>query len=213
MKRYQLPVAAVAIALLSVVPAVAQDRTISDEFSLGSGEQLAVDVKVGAVHIEAVDTGSVGAVVELECKRARRCAEIIDQVELVSSNTSRGLELRLDVPKTRRGDNLEVRVELTVPRDAALDIDVGVGQIEIAGSEESIAIDLGVGEVELELPETAVASVELDAGVGDAKLAAGGSSDHGRRGLVGKEVSWREGRGHAAVNVDVGVGDIRVRLN
>ena len=200
------------LALLSSPALVAQTRTLTGDFALGDGQELELDVKVGSVRITAGDISGVSATVELECKRARRCADLIEEVELVSKETSRGLELRVDVPSTRRGGDLQLEVSLSVPRTAALYVDVGVGQVEIVGSEESVSVDVGVGEVEVEVPEITVASVSLDTGVGDATLRGGGSAEHGRRGFVGKKVAWSEGPGHAAVKVDVGVGEIKVRL-
>jgi len=61
------------------------------------------------------------------------------------------------------------------------------------------------------MPEARVASVRLDAGVGDATLRTSRGEQEGS-GFIGHKVAWKEGPGKAAVKVDCGVGDAEVVL-
>jgi hypothetical protein len=77
-----------------------------------------------------------------------------------------------------------------------------------------LEVDLGVGEVTLDMEAEAVDSVYLDAGIGETELLVPDGWIHAERSfLVGSETSWRRGPGDAQVHVDVGVGEIVVRLD
>jgi hypothetical protein len=90
---------------------------------------------------------------------------------------------------------------------------MGVGELEVAGVDDDLSIDLGVGEVDVSVPEARFRSVDLDAGIGEASLRLPEGRYQGRRSfLIGSELDWHEGRGQAALVVDLGVGEVEVRL-
>jgi hypothetical protein len=66
----------------------------------------------------------------------------------------------------------------------------------------------------IDMEAEAVDSVYLDAGIGETELLVPDGWIHAERSfLVGSETSWRRGPGDAQVHVDVGVGEIVVRLD
>ncbi|NNF16764.1 MAG: hypothetical protein HKN70_08445 [Gammaproteobacteria bacterium] len=65
----------------------------------------------------------------------------------------------------------------------------------------------------MSIPETAVRHIWLDANFGDATLLGTPTDlEENRRLLVGAEVDWKEGIGEHDLSIDVGAGDITVRL-
>ena len=211
MKRLILSVAA---ALLCALPASAEEvvRTFQKQLSAGDVERIHIDIPVGELEIEAGDGPQVETKVELLCKNSRpRCLEAARNVRFVYSTDDGRLLFQLkDWPRTNtRG--LQVRARFTVPRTLPLKTELGVGELTVNGLEGDFQADLGVGEVNVTMPESAVGSVQLDTGIGEAGLRAGGRR-YESEGLFVREIHWNQGKGKSHVEVDCGVGEINVTL-
>lgn len=204
-----------AAALLAALPAAADDvvRKLDGRFSASDASRISLDFPVGELIVEAGSGREVEVHVDLECdgRRKARCTEAARKVEIVAGT---GNKLNVELkgwPKA--GDHgLEGVFRVTVPRDLPLTAELGVGEMRISGLEADLSADLGVGDVSVTMPESAVAEVRLNAGVGDATLSAGGRNIAGK-GFVGKELEWSEGSGKAHVKVDCGVGEASVKLD
>lgn len=210
-------VLAASIAVLAALPAAAgtADRELTGRFDVAPGHTVRIEIAVAELRIEADDGADVRAELHLRCRwdRKRDCRGALDEIELAAHRTSRRLYLELTGLPAWHRSNLEIEGTIYVPRSLALDVDLGVGELEVIGVASDLRVDLGVGEVEVRTAHAAVASVELDVGVGEAEL-------HGRRTrvdgsrslLVGSELYWDDGPGEARIRVDCGVGEISVRL-
>ena len=203
-----------AIAVLAAPPAAADDvvRTIERQVSAAEASRISLDFPVGELVVEAGSGREVEVHVALECDgwRKARCEEAAKKVELVASS---GKNVNIQLKGwPRNGDRgLEGVFRVTVPRDLPLDAELGVGEMRISGLESDLSVNLGVGDVTVVMPESAVAEVHVDTGVGDANLSAGGQRIAGS-GFVGKELDWAKGSGKAEVEIDCGVGEAKVRL-
>jgi len=211
MKKLILPVAA---ALLCALPASAEEvvRTFQKQIPTGDVGIVHIDIPVGELEIEAGDGQQVETKVELLCKnRKPRCLEAARNVRFVYSTDDGRLHFQIkDWPRTNhRG--LEVRARFTVPRTLPLKTELGVGELTVNGLEGDFQADLGVGEVNVTMPESAVGSVKLDTGIGEAGLRAGGRR-YESEGLFVREIHWNQGKGKSHVEVDCGVGEINVTL-
>jgi hypothetical protein len=150
--------------------------------------------------------------VELQCHRdSSSCRGAAQKVRLVFSTDAGKLHIETkDWPKlTSHG--LEAKIRVHMPRTLPLDVDLGVGQMEIAGLERDVKANLGVGQLTITLPESAVATVRADTGVGEASLIAGGRH-YDSAGFISRELHWTKGTGTAKISADCGVGEIDVKL-
>lgn len=212
-KKLTLALAAV---LLCAVPALADDdetvRSFQKRIPLGGIEQIHVDFPVGEVEITGTSQGDLDARLDLVCDRdSSRCREAAQKVRFVYDTSGDELHLRVrDWPKSNM-KGLHVRARISMPRALALNAELGVGELTIKGIESDLTADLGVGEVNVTLPESAVASVSVDTGIGEASVSAGGRR-YESAGLFVREVNWRKGTGRARVEVDCGVGEVTVSL-
>jgi hypothetical protein len=203
-----------AAALLVALPAAADEvvRTLERQVSAADASRIHLDFPVGELKVEVGSGREVEIHVELECDSPRktRCIEAAKKVELdISSGDRLTVELK-GWPKS--GDRgMEGNFRVTVPRDLPLHAELGVGNMTISGLEADLNANLGVGDMMVVMPESAVAEVHVDTGVGDAHLLAGGNSIEGS-GFVGKELDWTKGSGKAEVEIDCGVGEARIRL-
>ena len=203
-----------AAVLLAALPAAADEvvRTIERQVSAAQASRISLDFPVGELVVEAGSGREVEVHIELECDgwRKARCLEAAKKIELVSGS---GGNLKLELKGWPKSGNhgLEGNFRLTVPHDLPLNAELGVGEMRISGLEADLSANLGVGDVTVEMPESAVAEVHVDTGVGDASLSAGGERIAGS-GFVGKELDWTKGSGKAEIEIDCGVGEAKVRL-
>jgi hypothetical protein len=99
-----------------------------------------------------------------------------------------------------------------LPATLAIQVDMGVGDLEVRQVEGDVDVELGVGEADVRVPAKAVSSVECEVGVGDANVH---GTDGERRSsglLIGRTVRWQGNEGGSRVHLEVGVGDADVWL-
>jgi len=208
------PFLVTALLLGAFSPARAEELgTLEGGWPAGDIDEIRVEFPVGSLFIESSDDPEIRAQLRVRCKHGgNRCRERSKELRLVTQVAGRTRHLKLEgMPKLgTRG--LEVTLRVTVPKSLAVDAEMGVGECRIEGIVRDLHVELGVGDVNVALRERDVRSVRLTVGVGDAKL------HHGNQaqvvsGLLGRKVRWEDGTGASRVVVELGVGDIDVRLD
>lgn len=209
------PSVALVVFLVTRAVFAAEDRrVISESFDLTPGQQVRVDFPVGELRFTGVEGTRVAVEIEITCDRGgSRCAEAMERVELQSDSTEARLLLEIEKEPKWNWDDLEMDAVIRLPAERALTVDMGVGSLDVEGMRGEVSLDLGVGEVEVTMSAASVGSVRLDAGVGETSLRLPeGRVDERRSFLIGGEIRWDEGEGAADLWVDVGVGEVNVRL-
>jgi hypothetical protein len=189
-------------------------RTIEKHYEIGSGHEVLLDLPVGEVIVEAGRGREVDVEIVISCRsRSERCREQAEEVYLDESEREHTLALDVRGLSGRVTSRPSVDVRLRMPEEAAFELDMGVGEVRVTGLRADVEIDVGVGEVTVAVPEKAVGSLRLAVGVGDVELEPerDDQSDSGFL-FLGNEISWDQGPGKAHLAVDVGVGDVTVRL-
>ncbi len=204
----------ISLALLWAASAGAEEvvRSFRQQIPAGNAEKITLDFPVGELTVEAWEGSQVDLDIKLACNhRSNRCAEAAKNVRLVYDNS--GDRLRVEVKNWPKfgTKGLHVLARINVPRNIPLHVELGVGEMNIQGTESDLTVGLGVGEVNITLPKEAIGSVDLDTGVGEASLLAGGRH-YESAGLISRELRWDKGTGRAGVTVDCGVGEIDVIL-
>lgn len=185
------------------------------EFPAAGIHALRVDLHCGDIKIERAGGDVVQAELRVRCERNREsCFEKLADVKLEGREQSGRLVLEVEgVPRWHSSKGLEVDLTLRVPAHLELDIDLGAGTVHVEDATRNVRIDLGAGQVDVRMPEDAVHSVDARAGVGEARLhGPNGDEIAERRHLVGGVVHWQDGKGEARVDVEVGAGEVVVRL-
>jgi len=213
---HRLAVLALPVALLALpgTAGAAADHSLSGTYPLQEAPAVSLQLPVGEIHVESGTAPEVRVDLTVNCDHwDRSCADRAAAVHLESERNADHLQVRVaGLPKSnQRG--LHVDGTITVPADRPLAIDMGVGELHVAGITANLKVSLGVGEVKITLPEAAVQRVRLAAGVGETTLRAANHHLEGDRNyLVGSRLAWNEGAGRSQVAVDVGVGEIDARL-
>lgn len=214
MKKTALLLTAV---LLSAVPASADSvvRSFRQQIPAAGSDKIHLDFPVGEVTVEGWDGAQVDIDVKVACNNewSARCEERAKEVRLVYNTSGDQIDVNFKSwPKLTGSKGLHVLAHIKVPRGLAVNVELGVGELNVKGTEGDLTADLGVGEVNIRLSKESVGSVDLDTGVGESSLVAAGRR-YESAGLVSREIKWHKGSGRAEVNVDCGVGEIDVVLD
>ncbi len=210
---------AIACAVLAVaaLPARADHgrKLLVETIAAADTTAIAIDFPVGELRVQTGAGNDVLVDLKVECDRwFRSCAPRLEDVRLVSEIKHGKLTVEIEGwGHGHKGGDLEVRGTITVPANRALDIDMGVGELEVAVVSDQLTVDLGVGDVEVRMPVSAVKSVSLEAGVGGTSLRLPSGRVNDENAFVSSEIDWRDGSGASELAVAVGVGDARVTLD
>ena len=225
--------AILAASLLIAVAASADTRTLDGSRSADGLALLSLETGVGDVVITGTDADRIDYEVILKPRRGgifsslRSAQREVDAAALSAEVVGR--ELRLEVRSDDDDRRFEERWTIRVPRRLTVELEAGVGavdirdlaggldmeigvgdaSIEVAGGD--VTVEIGVGEVSVRGPAAAYGRAECEGGVGDARLRVRGQRIDSE-GLVGHSAEWR-GDGPHRILVEVGVGDAEVTLD
>jgi hypothetical protein len=199
----------------AAMAAAGESRTVEGTAHLEPEQEVRLDFPVGELEISGVEGDTFRIELVGRCRhRSSRCGEHLEEIAI--EIRQRGSAVSVEVAphsQWRWWDSLQIEARVSHPADRPLRVDMSVGELNIEGLRHDLEVDLGVGEVSVDLPVSAVKSVSLDAGIGEAELLVPEGWVEGERSfLVGSECSWRDGPGEARVHVEVGVGEVVVRL-
>lgn len=196
-------VTALSLPLASV--ANAHERTIEASYSVNEATELSIESGVGTVTFERAKGSTLEIELHVEESDASFFGEAnLDAVELVAEQNGDRLDLR--VPEQ---ENIKLDWTIRLPQVAAVELDLGVGEITGSLDAADMNVDLGVGEIDLVIVG-AIADVKTDVGIGEVKII-GGDSTSNERHFISASGKAR-GQGDARVNIDVGIGEIRIEI-
>jgi len=203
-----------AVAALAAPPARAVLLTTEPHtYTVTPHHRIHLEFPVGELKVVPSDDAHVRFDIQVRCRSGsdEHCEEMANRLVLDSDDSGGTLHLKL-----HRFPNWTTRMDviarLSVPRALAVDIEMGVGELDIDGLEGDLDVDLGVGEADIHAARARARHVSVDTGIGDAEIQGGGSGTRSR-GFIGSHAMWTDGDGHSAVHLHVGVGDATVRLD
>lgn len=206
-----------AMATLIATPAAADEvvRTIETGWSTSGVSEVYLDFPVGEAIIEAGDGDRVEFILELECDDddwgSSGCPERAERIEVLGDSSGDRLEIEIDGYSKWRNRGLQLHLRMRVPEQMALWVDMGIGELKIDGMRNDVTVDMGIGEANLTMLAEDVGRVALDTGIGETSLRTPDGRT-GSSGLFTSEVDWPGAAGEARVRVDLGIGEIDVRL-
>ncbi len=181
-------------------------KLINETFSTDDFDKLKLELTVGQLDIEVWGEDTIELNIELRAERSwltwRR--RNLDDVELDVREDGDELYLGIDENK------LEQEWRLKVPAKLAMEIEMGVGSVDISDLSNSLMLEVGVGEVSITTLDMDFAKIEASVGVGDAALRGFGRSAENERSFVSADAFY-EGDGEHEIKVELGVGEVSIR--
>jgi hypothetical protein len=196
---------------LAVVPCMAAEGfgELTKTFEIEPGQKVRLHLPVADLRLEVADGNQIKADLLVSCRWLQECAEVLSDIDLVSSSTSRRFVVELKGLSKWESAKVEVEGTLVVPRTADLELEIGVGDLKIYGVERNLRVDMGVGKVKIWQPPASIKAISLEVNVGEAVILGLAEDVSNRRPfLVGSEVFWDKGTGDARIEVEVGVGEV-----
>lgn len=186
-------------------------KTFQQPYLLGEAHLVNVDMSFGEIRVEGSDGSEVEVEFRLFCKREdlEKCRRRAERLRLVPRVKGQKLVVRLR--KTPRGKIQGIRalLLLRVPRNVPIDVDLRSGQVFVNGMRSDVEIDVAFGDADLVAKHGLVGDVDVDVVAGRAELWLG--DGHLKGSGWPRSIKWR-GPGESRINVDVGTGKARVRL-
>ena len=175
-------------------------------FDLDQVEEVEFSNNVGRIEITPVNGNEMRIVMDIESNRHglfRRQVNV-DNMDLEVKERDDTLFLSFE----EKGAKAEWVIEM--PAVARTNIEMGVGELKLEVGATNLDIELGVGEVSVIAPEDSVGRINLNVGVGEADIRGGEILD--RDSVFISQSVRAQGNGDHPQEIDLGVGDINLRL-
>lgn len=197
-----------AFSSLAVTAASAETTKSLSQTYAYTGQEVVLDMDIGSAKFIATDEQVIRVEVVVTPSESSWftlwSSADVDDIELNVIEASTEIELKLT-----QQDDVKQEWVVYLPRDAEVNLNVGVGQVEVLNMENNIDIDLGVGHAEIN-HEILYSLVSLESGVGEVSVNLQGQSVKVDRNFVMQSYHNEEQTGFGQLNVNVGVGQIDV---
>lgn len=177
------------------------------EHTINVANQSSISINFPVGEIELVTSSDDQVVIEVVVKEKGGSwfsSANLDNIELSQKVSDKSIKLEID------DDDIKQEWRVSIPQHLAVEVDLGVGQVEVNGVSRDVDVNVGVGAVELGLANNNYRIIDASSGVGDAHIRGVSNVDNDRA-VVSKNATWH-GEGKYAVEVDVGVGDADIRV-
>ncbi|MDA0689221.1 MAG: hypothetical protein O2948_11340 [Proteobacteria bacterium] len=193
--------------VLSTSAMAASSKRIQQQIDAADLVHVDFEISIAEIDIEVYDGDSIELDLHIEADRDWWIfgRNDIDDVELQVDRNGEQLKLRLD------DDDIEQEWVVRLPAHLAVSMDIGVGEVQFSDFANNLNMKLGVGSMQLNVAEGVdFESIHLKVGVGDTSVRGFDNGSDNERSFVGAD-SWYHGDGEFVIEVEVGVGDARVR--
>jgi hypothetical protein len=215
MRSHLRTLAIVGLALLpAAVVAADEVRTLNRSFDASDLEAVYVDFPIGELKVKGTQSQKLMVELVIECRRERSldaCKDRAADIEMEARERDERVELWIDGFSKWRSRGMQMRMVVLVPENLDVTVDMSIGELELEQLLGSVTVDMGIGEVSLTGSEEMVNRVSLDTGIGESSL----TTHRGRSSSAGvftREISWTEGNGDNDIRIELGIGEISVKL-
>ncbi|MEY3667710.1 MAG: hypothetical protein RL572_1250 [Pseudomonadota bacterium] len=206
-----LPVLIVLLFALCGTSAWAAEHEVTRRLTrdLDQVQTLRIDGGVGTMDIEPAVGDTLSVEVEIEGERTGLLRRKRDVSAIDLEQALKNGELRIGL-NAEDHDDLEVHWRIRLPAVATTSIHLGVGQVVAHIGATALEVHVGVGEVDITGSRLDAGHVEVSAGVGSASLH--GARDQSSQRAFVAESAEGHGEGSFPMDISVGVGDASVLL-
>ena len=129
-------------------------RSFNRDFDASGLDQLRLDIPLGALEIEGTSGDRIEVEVQIECNfRKFKCRDLAEDIDLVATTFGDEITLEIDGLKKWRSLGMSFEIQVKAPARMELDVEFGVGSIDIQGFNNDITVDQGVGELKVTMAE------------------------------------------------------------
>ncbi|RUO38666.1 hypothetical protein CWE13_03190 [Aliidiomarina shirensis] len=199
-------VASLSVLTLSTAASASDEVERYHEVSVADVNHVILKNGVGSVYVEQGEGSELTIRALFEGKRSGIMRRTKDVSDMDVAIRERNGVLSISFSE----NNVESTWHVTLPAVEKLDVDLGVGLVDVKVGATAVNIDLGVGDAKVEGLLSEAGAISADVGVGSASIR-GGHDVKTKRAIVAETTSGR-GDGEFSINIDIGVGDAGIRL-
>ena len=190
-------------------------RTVDSDLSVGGALKARIDLAIGDVAVRGEDVDRVVVRLLIFCEKKPRdrgsCDEHARDVSIRGSSDGDGIRIGVERVSQAVSRRLRLRLEVTVPKNLAVEVNVRDGQVRVDDLLANTKVDVSKGTVDVFLPEKEVAELKLRAR-GEARVERAGEVVVAKGTLSG-ELRWTRQGGLFSIDATSRFGDVRVVLN
>jgi hypothetical protein len=175
------------------------EESRNDTRDFVSGGLIRVHLSVGDVHIRRGGSNQIRAHYTVKSGSENHVKDARLDID-IHGNTA---DLDFHAP----GHNTQIDVELEVPQNSNLDVHEKVGDLTIDDIEGDKDLDLGVGDIRIAGDDSSYRFVHASTSIGDVNGSVHGSGREEVSGWLGKTLKYH-GEGKYELHAHVSVGDI-----
>ncbi|WP_394204753.1 hypothetical protein [Shewanella waksmanii] len=172
------------------------------------GQKIVLDIEVGKVEVIATDDAEIRVEVDVVASQLS-WFNMWQQGDISAVDFAVEEHNERIVFKLNQQDDLKQNWRVYVPKEAATDVDLGIGEVEVAGLKSDLAIDLGVGRVIVDNRHS-YREIDLSSGVGEVLVRRNGERVAVKQALVSQSYEQKASAGQYQLLVSVGVGQVEV---
>ncbi|CCQ10195.1 Secreted protein containing internal repeats [Pseudoalteromonas luteoviolacea B = ATCC 29581] len=184
-----------------------ESKILTQHFDLEKKKQFILEVPVGRIDLQTNNSDKIDVRVEITPKNEGDSwfgSDVnLDKFSIEAKNTESELYLTID------SDEIEQIWQVTIPKSLALNLELGVGKVEVSDLANSATIEVGVGKVLINTALNDFKAINLDSGVGKTRVKGFEKNIEHNKNVVSSDVKYR-GDGQYSIDVEVGVGDAKV---
>jgi len=217
-KNYCIALALLGFSVSGFTLASENQKVQRFEADVANAQHISLDVPAGQVMVVGTAGNKLVAEVKASCKDVKRtdkdsCEALLKELDW-SKKIGKNTEIGLVPEKITRYDNIQIEVKVSLPADKKLNVNLAAGDLNLDGTNACIEASVNAGQLNLKLKESQLASAELHAKVGEAKLTnTKGETRSGERSmLVGANLTWDKGTGACHAKADVMAGEVHLTL-
>ncbi|MDG2175443.1 MAG: hypothetical protein P8M72_04830 [Gammaproteobacteria bacterium] len=175
-------------------------------FDLDQVEEVEFSNNVGRIEIIPVEGSEMRIVMDIEGNRHGIFRRKVNVDNMDLEVKERGDTLFLSFEE----ENTKAEWVIEMPTVARTIIEMGVGELKLEIGATDLDIELGVGDVTVIAPEANVGRININVGVGDANIRVGEilADDS----VFISQSIRAQGDGDQPLEIDLGVGEVKLRL-
>jgi len=207
-KGFGLLIVFIALFSLSNIVVAKDKRTFSGSVDVSEQglTKLALEVPVGMLTVQVVESDIVTYRVDVEDNSSSWffVATDLDALVLTQQITDQVLQLKIDE------DDITQQWTVSIPKELALQIQVGVGNVEVGGFSQSLKADIGVGSAWVGVNSTDYDHVSAAVGVGEIQVHGFEQGDLLKERVIVSDQLTFTGTGSHQIDIEIGVGDVNL---
>ncbi len=200
-----------AVMLTAPIGAQVEVRKIDLNLAMGNATRVEVDLTVGSLRIEGKRGSTAEVEVRFECSKENlaKCRRRAERLHLAPRIDGKTLNIRLRRTSRARLQGIKSHMLVRIPKDLPVEVDTRAASVTVEGMRSHLELDSLEGNVKITYPKKAVQSVKVAIGVGRADLWVDDTHIEGAG--FPRSVDW-QGTGNSRIEVDLGTGDVEIRL-